>query len=106
MFGYEILRNKIYELCTKEIIEASKKYRVNSLEFNIRLQIFDCIQKSRFSYLLMEKMLSKATQGKLLEVMYSAYMKDGINRCSVPAFIEEKIKIKNIIKWVDKIIYF
>ena len=83
MFGYETLRNKIYELCTKEIIEASKKYRVNSLEFNIRLQIFDCIQKSRFSYLLMEKMLSKANQGKLLEVMYS-----------VTAFIEEKIKIK------------
>ena len=48
----------------------------------------------KFSDTLLEKMLNKARSGKLIEIIYNDYMKKGINKYSVPAFMDEKIKIK------------
>ncbi len=94
MFGYNIIQGELYDICTKEIVEASRKQPINSLEFRIKLQIFECIQRMKFSDTLLEKMLNKARSGKLIEIIYNDYMKKGKNKCSVPAFMDEKIKIK------------
>lgn len=77
MFGYNIIKGELYDLCTKEIVEASRKQPINSLEFRIKIQIFECIQRMKFSDTLLEKMLNKARSGKLIEIIYNDYMKKG-----------------------------